>query len=410
MREKRRARVQGLLTVIFIFCALMSTAAWGAETLRIQPGDALQISILGIPEELTRETIVNEDGTIFFPWAGSVDAAGLTYDELSESLKEKLVKYFKQPEVFVGAAEIKPVFSITGKVAQTGTYPLSKKMTLTEAVITAGGVTPGATLMVRVIRYNKEILMADLDKILNGTDLTQNIAIKPGDVIYVIEKPVLKVNILGSVKAPGVYELQPGWGITEAIITAGGLVTSAGATGGVGTIVYIQRQGFYQITVRREGKEIYEESIDPQTLDAIGTEEEKFAFKEGDALFVREMRYSIIVMGAVKTPYVYEFKPGNTVLDALILAGGPLETASGTGSADLKNVGVVRVLPDGKSKLIKVNLEDVLRKGDVQKNMEIVDKDIVYIPYKHRKVKWEEILLKLGDIKTVKDLITGWSR
>ncbi len=395
---------------LFFILQAPSLSAQTPEAKRIQPGDILQINVFGIPEEITKEAVINEDGTLIFPLAGSIHAAGLTYEELSAALKEKLLKYFVQPEVAVGDAESKPTFSITGKVVQTGTYPLTKNITLAEAVILAGGTMPDASLMVRVIRYNKEILMADLNKILKGTDLTQNISIKPGDVIYVIEKPAFKISVLGNVKNPGEYNLQPGWGITEAIISAGGLVTTAGATGGVGNIVYIQRQGFYQVTVRRAGKEIYAESMDPVTLEAISKDEAKFVFEEGDALFVREMRYSVVVLGAVKTPYVYEFKPGNTVVDALILAGGPVETisASATTTADLKNVGIVRVLPDGKSKLIQVNLEDVLRKGEAQKNIEIMDRDIIYVPYRHRKLKWDEIILKITNIKTIKDILTGW--
>lgn len=403
-----------LLTMMILCLAGKTTALSNGETHRLQIGDVIQINVMGLPKELIKEVVVGPDGEIFFPWAGSIQAAGLTRDELAEALKKKLEKFFKHFEVLVGAADIKPKFSILGKVASTGSYAYSTGMTLTEAITMAGGVAAGASYLVRVIRNNKEILSADIDKILKGNegDLTQNIPIKPGDIIYLVEKLRNKVTVLGSVKTPGEHDLQPGWGIPEAIVTAGGLTTSAAATGGIGAIVYIQRQGFYRVTVRRDGKEIFEDYIDPLSLESRDENSDLLVLEHGDVAFIREIRYSVIVMGAVKTPYVYEFKQGDTVLDALMLAGGPQESGGGGASslalADLKNVGVIRAAAGGKSTLLKVDLEDVIRKGDLSKNITLMDRDIVYVPSKHRKLKWDEILLKITDLKTVRDIIKGW--
>ncbi len=394
--------------LIVLFC--VQGKGYG-DAYRIQVGDAIQVSVLGLEdEEKVREVTVREDGKIFLPMAGLVDAKELTYDELAEHIKEKLSKYFKNFDVLVGPADAKPQFSVLGKVGAPGAYPLTPGLTLSEAVGIAGGLAPGASPKLKIIRFNKDVLTADMDKILNDNDLTQNILIRPGDVVYASDKLSNKVMILGSVKTPGEYDLQPGWSIAEAIVFAGGLVTSAGVTGGIGNIVYIQRQGFYSISIRRGGKDLEQFIIDPLTLETRDEKKEKFPLQHGDVIFVREVRFSVIVIGAVKNPYIYEFKQGDRVTDAIAIAGGLVEgvtTGGGSGVADLKNVGIVRVVDD-KSKLIKVNLEDVLRKGDFSTNYLLADRDILYVPSKHRKLKWDEIIAKLGDIKFIRDLIKFW--
>ncbi len=400
-------RMISVLFLFMLFCAAVAPVS-GQQDYRIQLGDVLQVSFLGIEEEKEpREIVVRADGMIFLPWIGVVQAEGLSYHELSENIKQKLSKYFRNFEVVAGPADVKPKFSILGKVVSPGTFPLSQGMTLTEAIGIAGGLTPGASTSMKVIRMNKDVLTADLDKILKQNDLTQNLTIRPGDVIYVSEKLGNKVIILGSVKNPGEYDLQPGWGVSEAMVIAGGLASSATVMAGVVGIVYAQRQGFYLVKVRRGGKDIYDDYIDPNTMESRYANKEKFVLDHGDIIFVREMRYSVIVIGAVKNPYIYEFKEGDRVTDAIALAGGMFEGSVG-GSADLKNVGVVRVSPDGKSIIIKINLEDVLRKGDSTQNVELVDRDIVYVPQKHRKFKWDEFILKISNIKTIREIIKTW--
>lgn len=389
------------------FALIIFLSACLSDPYRIQVGDALQVSILGLEEdEKIKEVTVRDDGKIFLSLAGMIDAKGLTYDDLAQQVKEKLSKYFKNFEVLVGPADAKPQFSVLGKIGSPGAYPLSPGLTLSEALGIAGGLAPGASPKLKIIRFNKDVLTADMDNILNDNDLTQNILIRPGDVIYASDKLSNKVMILGSVKTQGEYDLQPGWSIAEAIVFAGGLVSSAGATGGIGNIVYIQRQGFYSISIRRGGKDLEQFIIDPLTLETRDEKKEKFPLEHGDVIFVREVRFSVIVIGAVKTPYIYEFKQGDRVMDAIAIAGGFLE--SGTGAADLKNAGIIRASSDGKPNVIKVNFEEILRKGDYSKNIELKDRDILYIPSKHRKLKWDEIISKLGGIKTIRDIIKLW--
>lgn len=406
--DTNAASLRTLLSIFFVLSVFIVSCF--AEPYRVQVGDVLQVSIIGLEEdEKVKEVTVHDDGTIFLSWAGQVDAKGLTYEELGQQVKEKLSKYFKNFEVIVGPADSKPQFSVLGKIGTPGSFALSPGLTLSEAIGIAGGLASGASPLVKIIRYNKDVLTADVDKIFHDNDLSQNIIVRPGDVIYVSDKLSNKVMVLGSVKAQGEYDLQPGWSIAEAIVFAGGLVTSAGATGGVGGIVYIQRQGYYNVSVRRAGKDVYVDFIDPLSLESREQKTEKFKLEHGDVIFVREVRFSVIVMGAVKNPYIYEFKQGDRVTDAIALAGGLVEGgAAGLGTADFKNVGIVRVLPDGKSTIIKVNLEDVLRKGDYSTNFELSDRDILYVPTKHTKLKWNEILTKLSDIKSVRDLIKGW--
>ncbi|MBN2407024.1 MAG: polysaccharide biosynthesis/export family protein [Elusimicrobia bacterium] len=126
----------------------------------VKDGDTLIVSVWqkGSMEldELTRERIV-EDGTIKFPFIGSMAVTGLTTRQVEERLVSKLKPYLKNPEVTVrlkgGTEELYKV-QIFGAVRNPGTYEFSERVTLMEAVNRAGGFNDKAKLAkVRVTRF-----------------------------------------------------------------------------------------------------------------------------------------------------------------------------------------------------------------------------------------------------------------
>jgi polysaccharide export outer membrane protein len=85
---------------------------------------------------------------------------------------------------------------------------------------------------------------------------------------------------------------------------------------------------------------------------------------------VREMRASVV--GAVRTPGSFNFRPGDTVLTLLSIAGDAL----GEAQADLRRATLTR----SRSREI-IPLDVVaLRAGDLSQNYELMDGDILNIP------------------------------
>lgn len=81
----------------------------------------------------------------------------------------------------------------------------------------------------------------------------------------------------------------------------------------------------------------------------------------------------IYVMGQAKMSGSYDYKEGIKILELLSLAGGF------TNEADLTAVKIFRVTGE-KRDVIEVNMEDVVKKGEVEKDIELQIDDIVYVP------------------------------
>ena len=79
------------------------------------------------------------------------------------------------------------------------------------------------------------------------------------------------------------------------------------------------------------------------------------------------------VTGAVVTPVSSPHRPGMTVLDAVLEAGGLTEFAAPDNARLYRRV-------DGKIKAYAVHLKQILQKGDLSTNYELLPGDIISIP------------------------------
>jgi polysaccharide export outer membrane protein len=84
---------------------------------------------------------------------------------------------------------------------------------------------------------------------------------------------------------------------------------------------------------------------------------------------LRHESQKFFVLGEVARPGVFPVDGDTTLVEALSLAGGIPATA------DLESATVVR---DGE--ILPINLADVLRRGDVSRNIYMKDRDLVYVP------------------------------
>ena len=107
----------------------------------IGPFDKLRIDVFGIAELSDREIQVDASGRASFPLAGLVPGCGLTPTQLAEELQRRLAgSYIRNPQVTVNLQEtVSQVVTVDGQVARPGLYPVVGRMTLMQAVATAGG-------------------------------------------------------------------------------------------------------------------------------------------------------------------------------------------------------------------------------------------------------------------------------
>src|SRR5882757_5052111 len=119
--------------------------ASGQNTAQVDPDyvigseDVLIINVWREPE-MSRTVSVRPDGKITLPLIGDFEAAGFTPRQLQERLSKKLQTLVTNPEVSVSVQEIRSQrFNVIGEVGHPGTFPLSKSMTILDAIALSGG-------------------------------------------------------------------------------------------------------------------------------------------------------------------------------------------------------------------------------------------------------------------------------
>jgi polysaccharide export outer membrane protein len=151
--------------------------------------DQLDISVWKEPE-ITRRVPVRTDGKISIPLLNDVQAAGLTPMQLQAQITEKLKKFLTEPQVTVTvmATNSRRVY-ILGEVGRPGPIALMAKMTVLQAITTAGGLGQFANgSKIRILRMEggKQLVFAfNYKDVLAGKNPDQNIILKPGDSIVV---------------------------------------------------------------------------------------------------------------------------------------------------------------------------------------------------------------------------------
>lgn len=194
MRHHLVTALSALMGEAIVCLAAPPIEAQQPPSYRLNPGDVLLISIWK-EDDLKREVVVLPDGTLSFPLAGHVTAAGLTPDELQKTLAQKIEHYIPDASelvsVSVQEAYGNKVF-VTGLVNKPGEFQAMQPMTVLQALSLAGGLTQFASEQnIKIIRREdgKETAIPfDYSAVKDGRDLASNIELKSGDVVVVAGK------------------------------------------------------------------------------------------------------------------------------------------------------------------------------------------------------------------------------
>jgi polysaccharide export outer membrane protein len=154
-------------------------------------GDELDISVYR-HDEMTRKVRILPDGKIQYPLVGEISAQGLSVNQIRDKLREGLLKYFVDPQISVAVTSIgSQKFFVLGEVNKPGVFQLDRPKTAVEAISEAGGFTldakPSYVLLIRGGPTNPKpnYQVLDMEKIFKEIDMTQNLALNQGDIIYV---------------------------------------------------------------------------------------------------------------------------------------------------------------------------------------------------------------------------------
>ena len=185
----------------FFTAMLLAAAAQAQSGYKIKRGDTLTIEVLE-NENLNRSALVLPDGSINFPLAGGVAAAGRTVDQVRSDLTNALTPNFaSQPQVFVSVnALAEPAVStaavttravravyVMGEITTPGKLEASRSTTLLQALAQAGGLTRFAADKRIQLRRGDKIYLYNY-RTNGGSGITGSTVLVPGDVIVVPQR------------------------------------------------------------------------------------------------------------------------------------------------------------------------------------------------------------------------------
>jgi len=260
-------------TVSLLWLLLAAVPLLAAEYV-IGAADVLFVSVLG-NKDLDTVSSVTPGGKISFPLVGDVQAAGLTVEELAAALTRMLSEKVRNPVVNVSLREINSYrVYVLGGVARPGVLSSKSQITLLQALSLAGGLTAGADLTLAYVARGNTRLDADFRKLVMQGDLSQNITLKPEDVVVVPASSKNAVFVMGEVKNPGPVPLEQegGYTILQVLARAGGFTNFA------------RRSRTIIIREEQSGKQIIPVDVD----EIIGNPQKakEILLKPGDVVFV----------------------------------------------------------------------------------------------------------------------------
>ncbi len=223
-----------------------------ASDVVISPDDMLELSVLDVPE-ISGHYRVSPTGSITLPLIQQpISATGLTPNELSQAISEKLRAggFVNNPQVTISIRESRVhSVAVTGAVKKPQIYPLFSSTTLLDVLSQAEGladdagptalVTRGPVALARLKKAGEcgppdspgncpKTLNVDLGKLLDSGDPQWNAVLYPGDRVTVPRAGI--IYVVGAVNRPGGFPLkndQREMSVLKALALAQYLKTSA---------------------------------------------------------------------------------------------------------------------------------------------------------------------------------------
>lgn len=196
--------MKSLFFAIVAFFA--ASVAYAQSQYQIQSGDTLQIEVLEDPS-LNRSVLVLPNGSITFPFAGSVRAGGRTPGDVQGAIASGIASNFASPPtVFVTVSSLRPRATssggssgrtidvyMLGEISSPGEKSLSRGTTVLQALASTGGFTKFAATKRILLRRTdprtgkQSVSRINYKSIAEGA-VTQDVVLADGDVIIVPER------------------------------------------------------------------------------------------------------------------------------------------------------------------------------------------------------------------------------
>ncbi len=177
-------------------------------TFHLAIGDVVEVSVFGFPDTVAL-TPIAPDGKLYYHFMPGIPAVGRTPKAVEQDIEKALQRYFNQPSVSILPRQFaENRFVALGKVVYPGVYPLDSALTIRQALARAGGLAQGiyrgttiqlAALKDSYLLRKGERIPVDLDALVSRNDASQDIYMRPGDVLYIASGLGQEVYLMGAV-------------------------------------------------------------------------------------------------------------------------------------------------------------------------------------------------------------------
>jgi protein involved in polysaccharide export with SLBB domain len=152
----------------------------------LKRGDKVVIALRDIPTPDEIKDEIDAGGTVNLPLIGIVKLEGKATAEAEDLIEKMYIDggYYVKISAIVMAEEDE--YFVQGEVKREARYPLTRDLTLLQAIATSGGYTDYAKKsQVKIIRGN-DVIVVDTNRIEERKD--KDPLIKPSDIIVVPRK------------------------------------------------------------------------------------------------------------------------------------------------------------------------------------------------------------------------------
>ncbi len=268
--------------------------------------------------------------------------------------------------------------AVTGQVARPGLYQSDGALGIVDLIAQAGGTTAAAAT---------KVIIGDRDGGSREVDLAEVMA-NPGSAANALPENVSTVIVpaarndvvvVGEVARPGVHAptamplrlsaaIAAAGGVTGSADTAQVLVTSAD-----GRLTVVDAS--VALGIRPVGNDAVAANVDPEIT-------------AGATVVVPARHAQVLVLGEVDQPGTYTFADGDTVVDAIGLAGGFSRKAS-----QLRRIGLLR-REGTEVEVTRIDLKAGLRGGADLTDGVLHNRDIVFVP-REKQTDWRSVVTLL---------------
>lgn len=274
------------------------------------PDDEIIINFTGLNES-TVDATISPEGTVQLPYAGIISLNGLTIEQASLKIKNKMKQAYPalssgRTQLFVTLSNMKSIrIKVVGEAEHPGNYLISSMAGFFNVLYLANGPSEkGSLRKIELIRNNKVIDVIDFYSFLQKGIMGKEIRLEDQDIIRfpLYQK---RVFLSGEVKRPAIFELLEKETLAELLQFGGGLEAAA-----LKDVAKIIQMGDKEMRMR----------------DVVAADFNYFIPRDGDSVFFEKVlpRFNnrVILTGAVYRPGNYELTEHLTLANLIKKANG----------------------------------------------------------------------------------------